>query len=234
MTNSVSFIVYMLITAFTPGPNNITSMTNASTYGFKKSWSYNLGMWCAFSVVMILCALFTTVLQIYIPSIKPYLLGAGAAYMLHLAWKTWRSEPPKETPDEELLDEDINRKEISEDRTDEKRIDETDITTGEKKKTKKKMSLFWQLFLSGAVLQFVNPKIMIYGITSLSVYIVPVYSDKVIIALFALLLSSVGTTSTVCWALAGSVLRTLFAKHTKVVNTILALLLLWCTISLFL
>lgn len=225
MTNTVSFIVYMLITAFTPGPNNITSMTNASHYGFKKSWSYNLGMWCAFSIVMILCALFTTVLQVYIPSVKPYLIGAGAAYMLHLAWKTWRSEPPKENSEEIETVKSISiEKEISENGT---------SVNSKKQLSKKKMPLFWQLFFSGAVLQFVNPKIMIYGITSLSVYIVPVYSDKIVIALFALLLSSVGTTSTVCWALAGSALRTLFSRHTKVVNSVLALLLVWCTISLF-
>ncbi len=213
MTNLLAFLTYMLITAFTPGPNNITSMSNAATYGFKKSWPYNLGMWCAFSVVMILCALFSTVLQTYIPSIKPYLIGAGAAYMLHLAWKTWKAEPPKVgTSAEDTLNGDLN-------------TEQTD--------SKKTLSLSTRLFLSGAALQFVNPKIIIYGITSLSVYVIPNYSNKAIIALFALLLALVGTTSTVCWALAGSSLRLLFSQHTKIVNGVLAILLLWCTVSLF-
>lgn len=207
--NYVSFIVYMLITAFTPGPNNITSMTNAARYGFSKSYPYNIGMWCAFSVVMILCALFSTLLQTYVPTIKPYLIGAGAVYMLHLAWATWKSEPPKEDSSMDITDE-INAD------------------------SKHSKSLFWKLFISGATLQFVNPKIIIYGLTLLSVYIVPCYSNKITIALFAILLSSVGTTSTVCWGIAGSSLRKLFSRHTKIVNGVLAILLLWCTVSLFL
>ncbi|HWJ02835.1 MAG TPA: lysine transporter LysE, partial [Verrucomicrobiae bacterium] len=37
MPNFAAFLSYVLVTSFTPGPNNIMSMSNASRYGFKKS-----------------------------------------------------------------------------------------------------------------------------------------------------------------------------------------------------
>ncbi|WP_312815044.1 hypothetical protein [Sedimentibacter sp.] len=41
MPNLSAFISYAFITSFTPGPNNIMSMTNATKYGFKKSLPFN-------------------------------------------------------------------------------------------------------------------------------------------------------------------------------------------------
>lgn len=225
MFNISSFIIYMLVTAFTPGPNNITSMTNAARYGFKKSWPYNLGLYLAFSVVMILCALASTVLNAYVPKIKPYMIGAGAAYMLHLAWQTFRAPSFTETDETDKTNENLERKKCT---------GKTADTGNVNPKNSQNANLSRKLFFSGAALQFMNPKIIIYGITSLSVYIVPCFKSRAVITLFALLLAFVGTTSTVCWALAGSKLRATFTRHSKIVNPILALLLLWCTVSLFL
>lgn len=36
MPNLVAFLSYAVVTTFTPGPNNIMTMSNASRYGFKK------------------------------------------------------------------------------------------------------------------------------------------------------------------------------------------------------
>lgn len=49
MPNFAAFISYALITTFTPGPNNIMSMSNASRYGFKKSIMFNVGVFLVFS-----------------------------------------------------------------------------------------------------------------------------------------------------------------------------------------
>lgn len=93
MFNWVNFITYVLITAITPGPNNIMSMTCGGQLGFKRAFPFNLGVWAGFSVVMLLCAAFCSALSSFIPKIKPIMLVIGAAYMLWLAWKTWRSKP---------------------------------------------------------------------------------------------------------------------------------------------
>jgi threonine/homoserine/homoserine lactone efflux protein len=89
-------------------------------------------------------------------------------------------------------------------------------------------------FLIGALLQFINPKIIIYGITAMSSYILPHYSSVPTLIIFAFLLSSVGFSGSLCWALFGSAFNMLFSKYGKALNIIMAALLLYCAVSLFL
>lgn len=51
---------------------------------------------------------------------------------------------------------------------------------------------------------------------------------------FALLLAFIGFAFTLCWSLFGSVFKLLFSKYAKITNTIMALLLVYCAVSLFL
>jgi cysteine/O-acetylserine efflux protein len=51
--------------------------------------------------------------------------------------------------------------------------------------------------------------------------------------LFALLLAFIGFIFTLCWSAFGSAFRLLFSRHTKSVNTIMALLLVYCAATLF-
>ena len=66
-------------------------------------------------------------------------------------------------------------------------------------------------------------------------YILPHYNNQPIILVgFALLLAFIGFLFTLLWSLFGSVFKYLFSEHTKLVNTIMALLLVYCAVSLFL
>lgn len=193
MFSWIHFLTYAVITAATPGPNNIMSMSNAGRYGFKQSLPFNLGIWGGFSIVMLLCTLFCSMLSALILKVKLPMLIIGATYMLYLAWKTIRSSSE---------------------------IEENHSRTG---------------FLSGLMLQFVNPKIYIYGIISMEVYILPYYSGEHLILFgFALLLAFVGFVFTLCWSLFGSLFRLLFSKYARVTNGVMALLLVYCAVSLFL
>ena len=164
MFNWFAFLTYAVITAATPGPNNIMSMSNGGRLGFKE----------------------------LIPAVKTPMLIAGAAYMLHLAWATYKSDG--------VITEDHSR-------------------SG---------------FYSGLILQFINPKIYIYCIMSMQAYILPFYTGEPFkLTLFALLLAFIGFIFTLCWSAFGSAFRLLFSRHTKSVNTIMALLLVYCAASLF-
>jgi cysteine/O-acetylserine efflux protein len=189
----LNFLTYAVITAVTPGPNNIMSMSNAGRLGFKKTIPFNLGIWSGFSIVMLVCTLFCSLLSSIIPKIKLPMLIIGAAYMLYLAWKTFKSTS---------------------------NIEENYSRSG---------------FLSGLVLQFVNPKIYIYGIISMEAYILPYYSRNPLALLgFALLLAFIGFISTILWSAFGSVFKLLFSKYAKTTKIIMALLLVYCAVSLFL
>ncbi len=188
-----SFLTYAVITAATPGPNNIMSMSNGIRKGFRGALPFNFGIWTGFSLVMVLCTLFCTLLSALIPKIKLPMLILGAGYMLYLAWETFRSS--------DLIEEDHSH-------------------SG---------------FFPGFLLQFINPKIYIYCIMSMEAYILPFYSQNATALLsFALLLAFIGFVFTLCWTAFGSVFQTLFSRHARVVNTILALLLVYCALSLFL
>jgi threonine/homoserine/homoserine lactone efflux protein len=84
------------------------------------------------------------------------------------------------------------------------------------------------------LLQFVNVKIILYGITAMSSYVLPHYRGVATIALFALLLSVIGVSGCLCWAAFGAVFENLFHRYRKTLNVIMALLLVYCAVSLFL
>ena len=192
MFDWISFLTYAVITAITPGPNNIMSMSNAARLGFKKALPFNLGILMGFTIVMLICTFFCSLLSSAIPLIKTPMLIIGAAYMLYLAWKTFNSSSA---------------------------IEVTDSKSG---------------FYSGLALQFINPKIYIYCIISMEAYILPQFNDNVMaLFFFAILLALIGFIFTLCWSLFGSLFKILFSKYAKLTNAIMALLLVYCAISLF-
>lgn len=186
------FLIYCFITAYTPGANNLLSMSNAARLGFRKSVFFNFGITMGFLIVMTVCTLFSSTLYSALPKVKFYMQLLGAAYMLYLAWKVWKTSSDLEVE---------SRKESS--------------------------------FLSGMVLQFMNPKIYIYAITAMSLYILPLYHSVVALIVFVLILTIIGASGSYVWALFGSAFCRFFAKHTKGVNLVMALLLVYCAVSLF-
>ena len=192
MFSWIGFLSYAIVTAVTPGPNNIMSMSNAGRQGFQKALPFNFGILTGFSLVMLMCTFFCNLLSILIPKISTPMLFLGAGYILWLAWKTVRSSS--------AIQEDARHGN----------------------------------FVSGLLLQFVNPKIYIYCIVSMQAYILPHYHGQwPVLTFFALLLAFMGFASTVLWALFGSAFRLLFSKYAKITNTAMALLLVYCALSLF-
>ena len=76
----------------TPGPNNLLSMNNARCYGFKSAVAAGLGRIAAFSVMIALAASGLAVV-LYTSEVLFFLIKLfGAAYLLWIAFKLWRSE----------------------------------------------------------------------------------------------------------------------------------------------
>jgi threonine/homoserine/homoserine lactone efflux protein len=97
-----------------------------------------------------------------------------------------------------------------------------------------KMKEYKAGFLIGILLQFINPKLIIFGITVISSYILPYYQSLPTLLLFVLFMALTGFISTLCWALFGSLFSILLTKHGKILNTLMAILLLYCAASFFL
>ncbi len=193
MSNLAAFFSFVLITTFTPGPNTIMSMSNATRYGFRKSLPFNFGVFTGFIIIMALSSIFSISLYRIIPSIKPIMTIIGAAYILYLAWKIYKSK--------------------------------ADTGNEYKKAT--------NTFISGLLLQFVNIKVILFCITTISNFIIPYYESIFIIILFCIAIPFVALISTLCWSLFGSVFQKFISKNNKIINTIMALLLVYSAISLF-
>lgn len=191
MPNILAFLSYVTITSFTPGPNNIMSMSNASRYGFRRSMRFTLGVMTGFFLVIAISIAFTIALYRAIPAVKPVMTIIGAAYILWLAFKTVTSSPHDQNTAPQST------------------------------------------FLAGVLLQFLNPKAILYGITVAATFIVPYYHSLPVFAGFAATLALVALAATSSWALFGSVFQRFMAEHHKVVGYVMGGLLVYCAISLF-
>ena len=191
----ISFLVFVVITSFTPGPNNIMAMAFANQYGLPKTIQFCLGVGIGFLTITGLSCFFNMVLINIMPVITFPLTIFGVVYMLFLAYKIVT-----------MKDDDTNRH-----------------TPEEKKKN---------FLLLGAILQFVNPKGILFGITVVATYILPYYSSYVSYLFFALFLGIVGIMSTFCWALFGSALKKVILQYQRPFNICMALLLVYSAMSI--
>ena len=77
-----SYLPYTLVTAFTPGPNNIIALYAVSQSGWRKGKSVLLGIAVGFLCVMTICAVFCYELARYVPSGAEVLKYVGGAYIV--------------------------------------------------------------------------------------------------------------------------------------------------------
>jgi threonine/homoserine/homoserine lactone efflux protein len=193
MANLAAFVTYAIVTTFTPGPNNLMALANASKHGFRRSTGFNLGVGAGFLVLLSISEAFSAALYGLLPTVKPFMLALGAGYMLWLAWHVWRSKP------------------------DETGSERTQLN-----------------FFTATVLQFINPKGVLYAVTLATTFLRPgVWTAPELMGI-VVGLSALGVAATSCWALGGALFQRAMARHASVVNAIMALLLVYCAVSLFL
>ena len=168
----LSFLLYVFVSSFTPGPNNIMAMLFANKYGFKKTLRFCLGVGAGFFVIMLLSSYFNLLLNNFIPKIEFVMTILGAAYMLYLAIKIVTSKNNGKDDD------------------------------GDKNNS----------FFAGMLLQFVNPKGILYGITAISTFILPYHTSNFSLLFFSLFLAFVGFLSTSSWSMFGSMFQRFLSK----------------------
>ncbi|MBG6243984.1 cysteine/O-acetylserine transporter [Candidatus Symbiopectobacterium sp. 'North America'] len=190
MTSTIisGFLTYTLITALTPGPNNILALSSVNQYGLRRSIRVLMGMSAGFLVLMLACGAFTFTLISLLPSLTGWLVWIGAGYILWLAWRIASRSPTTSNGSGHPLS-------------------------------------FW--------LQFANVKIILYGITALSAFVLPYTQDIFWVTAVSILLAVIGCVGNLVWALAGHLFKSLFRRHGQVVNLVLALLLVYCAARMF-
>ena len=191
--NLVAFFSFVLVTTFTPGPNNISSASMGVLHGYKNTLKYLLGIATGFFFVMLLCGWISTTLLKVFPSFETALRFIGAGYILWLAFKTLLASYTFQENDRSLMG-----------------------------------------FARGLLLQVLNPKIIVYGLTLYSTFLASITSNPAYLVLSALFLAAMAFCSTSTWALFGSAIGTYLhqPKIRRFVNLGLSSLLVYTAIEL--
>lgn len=186
----ISFLIYCVINAFTPGPGNILALNTVANYGWKKGRPLFFGIFAGYYSVQIICALIVYGVSTFLPSVLGIMKYIGAAYILWLAIHIAISKP--------------------------------EIGSSDKSAS----------FMKGFMLQFVNVKIYLFGITALTGYITDYSTAFGILLLFELFIATIGSVATLTWIGMGMLIQSFYIKHFRIINIILSLSLLECVYSI--
>lgn len=83
-------------------------------------------------------------------------------------------------------------------------------------------------YVNGFLLQFLNVKIMMLGISFYSSFVMPYGFHVPSVLAFAVIMAACAGTGNVIWATLGAMLFPIYKRYNKVINVIMALLLVWC------
>nr|WP_272036505.1 LysE family transporter [Paenibacillus sp. JJ-100] len=86
-------------------------------------------------------------------------------------------------------------------------------------------------FLFGFTLQFINPKVILYGLTALSVFILPHTQSQQELILYSLLLTLIGISANLTWALGGRLFQRFLIKYERPFYISMGVLLICTAIS---
>ena len=188
-----AFLPFVLITTFTPGPNNISSASMGLLYGYRDTLKYMLGIVTGFFLVMLLCGWTSTVLLKVLPSFETALRFIGAGYILWLAFETLKTSYTFQESNQSPMG-----------------------------------------FGKGLLLQVLNLKAIVYGLTLYSTFLVSITDSPALLLLSATFLATLAFCSVSIWALFGSAIRTALRQPRirQSVNLVLSLLLVYTAIEL--
>ncbi|MBA7563473.1 LysE family translocator [Candidatus Atribacteria bacterium 1244-E10-H5-B2] len=187
-------IPFVLITTFTPGPNNLSCASMSINFGIKKIMNYIYGIVSGFFLLLLLCGFFSNLLLTAIPSVEPIMRWIGAAYILYLAYSTFKASFSFQEKSDQYL---------------------------------------WG-FYKGILLQFLNPKAIIYGLTLYSVFLNPLIGNPLYIILFSLGFALIGFCALLTWSLFGTIINQYLhvVKLRITINSVLSLLLAYTAIKI--
>ena len=80
-------------------------------------------------------------------------------------------------------------------------------------------------FMSGFLMQFLNPKVVLFTMTVLPSYVIPYYSEMPAVTLSVIAITIIGFLAFVTWVLFGTIFKGFLQKHKKTVNVMMASLL---------
>ncbi len=184
-------MILIIVSTYTPGPNNIMSSSSASKNGFYKTLPFMFGVLVGTFLVFILTGIFNVILFDNISIIVKYIGYIGAIYMAYLAYKII-------TTDVADMKSDIGTK---------------------------------NLFFKGILLTFVNPKVIVFGLTVTGL-IVEWGINLFELIFLSMILAAFCFSAVIIWGAFGYFFMKFLSKYQKIFNIAMASLLLFSALLL--
>lgn len=88
-------------------------------------------------------------------------------------------------------------------------------------------------FMSGFLMQFLNPKVVLFTLTVIPTFIMPSYSTSSAVTLSILAITLIGFLAFMTWVLFGSIFKAFLQKYNKTFNVLMALSLAYAAIMIW-
>ncbi|MEV5027974.1 LysE family translocator [Paenibacillus sp. LPE1-1-1.1] len=88
-------------------------------------------------------------------------------------------------------------------------------------------------FLSGFLMQFLNPKVVLFTLTVIPTFIMPNYSSSTAMTISIIAITVIGFSAFITWVLFGAIFKAFLQKHNKTVNVLMALSLAFAAIMIW-
>lgn len=85
-------------------------------------------------------------------------------------------------------------------------------------------------FYSGLLMQFANPKVLLFTLTVIPGYIMPYHPSSAATLGFVVLITFIGFLAFLTWVVFGSVFKSFLQQHRRVMNTLMALFLVYSAV----
>lgn len=85
-------------------------------------------------------------------------------------------------------------------------------------------------FQSGFIMQFINPKVVLFTMTVIPSFVMPYYTNPLMLATFVAIITTVGFLAFLTWVLFGALFKDIMLKHQKPVNISMSLFLIYSAI----
>jgi cysteine/O-acetylserine efflux protein len=89
-------------------------------------------------------------------------------------------------------------------------------------------------FMSGFLMQFLNPKVVLFTMTVIPSFILPHYISMPAVTISVLAITLIGFSAFFTWVLFGAIFKEFLQKHNKTVNIMMALFLVYSAIMIWL
>ncbi|MGD1819118.1 MAG: LysE family translocator [Pleomorphochaeta sp.] len=85
-------------------------------------------------------------------------------------------------------------------------------------------------FLNGFLLQFINPKVILFTMTVIPSFVLPFYNTRKMLSIFVLIIMIIGLMAFNTWVIFGSIFKKFLTKYQNILNKVMALFLVYSAI----